>query len=1131
MPKYPNHCIVVSQYITNFITNTNTPERVGIDMVRTSTTARVDGDRLVLNDTPERLIKLETPEWFEWLESAKTFTFTGSSGSFIARKEARSRGGWYWKAYHTAHGTLHRAYLGRSSDLTLDRLNRAAAKLAAAASVSAHKDSTIQTQKSPSASAPGPESTSALPANLLATKLIIPPARAQLVARPRLFERLEAGLQSKLTLIAAPAGFGKTTLLSSWRTTAAPDNAPPLAWVSLDSGDNDPLLFWSYVLAAIDAVVSGIGNSALTLLQSPQPPLIEHILTHFLNGFTRYSAAKEGHNLFLVLEDYHVITNPAIHAALAWLLDCLPATMHLIIVTRVDPPLPLARLRVNGDLTELHADDLRFTPEETTAFLNQIMGLALTSDDLAALEDRTEGWIAGLQLAALALRDHRDRTDFIRTFSGNNRYIVDYLVSEVLERQPAHLQSFLLHTSILDRMCGPLCDTLLGLSTPPSSSSQSPLSGQAADAKVDPNTLSALQALESAGDVSGQSMLEELERANLFVISLDEDRHWYRYHHLFATVLRQRLARSVTATATTDALHESASRWFEQQGLVAEAIHHALMIADGVQAARLIERHGLSTIVGGQVQTGLGWLSRLPQDLLSTRPLLCIFYSLALLFTNDLSAAEKRLQDAEHSIGPDTPAADAHFTQGYAAAIRANIATYTGDLAACASYGEQVLCLLPDTEVIARTMARLHIARASRVTGDVTVASLQRAIAAIDPIRASGNLLGTLTSIINVARLQELQGRLRAAAETYQQLVQISNGLEELRGLHGGGLPYYVGMGDLHREWNDLNTAGDYLAQALELQAGMGTVDAEYVTRGYLALARLQHASGEHARVEETLSALKNLAQRRSFVPHLVTRARALQAQLALATGNLPAAISWAEASGLHWDDDISFPREGEYLVFARVLIARAGSASGSAFLSQALHLLDRLMADAIQKGRGSSELEILLVRALALRAQGNSSAARAALIDALELAAPEGYVRRFVDEGPEVRALLQTVNPGAVTGAPGYIPLLLAAFAGEQGPRSGVGLPGAVQFVPTPPVVSSPPPGLRTGLGLEEPLTERELEVLRLIASGQSNAEIAQSLVIALSTVKTHTNSIFGKLGAVSRTQAVSRARDLQLL
>lgn len=1083
-------------------------------------TPQVKENKLVLASNSENPITLDTLEWFAWLENATTFAFRCSFGSFIARKEARTRGGWYWKAYHTANGTVHRAYLGKTEGLTLDRLTKAAEKLAATAS-----DLTGPTTSPVDQPTPAP-----LTNRLLATKLSVPPARAQLVSRPRLFERLEIGLKGKLTLIAAPAGFGKTTLVSAWRATGA-GSAIPFAWVSLDAGDNDPLLFWSYVLTALDTLAPGASTSALTLLQSPQPPPIEHLLTTMLNAFTALEASNQPRNVALVLEDYHVITTPAIHNALAWLLDCLPTTLHLVIVTRADPPLSLSRLRVSGDLTELHADDLRFTPDEIAAFLNQLMGLALTSNDLAALEGRTEGWIAGLQLAALALRNHHDRPGFIRSFSGNNRYIVDYLVAEVFERQSARVQSFLLHTAILDRMCGPLCNAVLGLTSP--SLSQAPLGSPASNDKVPSTRLSdlldpSLSETVSLGDASAQSMLEELERANLFVVALDEDRHWYRYHHLFAAVLRQRLARSMS-TRDIDALHERASKWYEQHWLVTEAIQHALMVADGAQAARLIERHGLNIIVGGQVQTVLNWLNLLPPDLLRTRPMLCILYSLALLFTNDLDNAEARLQEAERCIGPDTPPAETHFTQGNVAAIRANMAVYKGDLMACASYGEQVLRLLPQSEVIARTMAQLHVARAFRVSGDVTVTSERLAIVAIAPIRATGNLLGTLGAVINLARLHELQGRLRLAAATYLELVQIASGPEELRGLHGG-LPYYVGMGNLYREWNDLDTARQYLTQAMELQPGAGTADAEYVTLGYLALARLHQARGEYAKVHQTLTAFTDLAQRRGFISHLITRARAIQAQLALATGNLGTAITWAEASGLHPEDDISFPREAEYLVLARVWIARSGSNSASDFLLQALHLLDRLMADAKMKARRSSELEILIVRALALEAQGNTSAAQAALVSALELAAPEGYVRRFVDEGPAMRAMLKGLNAGAVTGAPGYVPLLLAAFGGEQKARAGTLPSGSGEFVPTPPAVSHSA-SFHSGLVPQEPLTERELEVLRLIATGQSNAEIARSLVIAVSTVKTHTNSIFSKLGVANRTQAVARARDLQLL
>jgi LuxR family maltose regulon positive regulatory protein len=446
-----------------------------------------------------------------------------------------------------------------------------------------------------------------------------------------------------------------------------------------------------------------------------------------------------------------------------------------------------------------------------------------------------------------------------------------------------------------------------------------------------------------------------------------------------------------------------------------------------------------------------------------------------------------------------------------------------GDLAGCVAQGEEVLRLLPETEVIARTTAHLHVARAFRVTGDVTVTSERRAFAAVGPIRATGSLFGTHGAIANLALLHEMQGRLREAAATYHELDQLARGRDELQGLHGSPA-YYVGLGDLHREWNQPDVAGEYLAQAMERLPTTLTVDADYVARGYIALARLQQARGEYAKAQETLATFADLARRRGLVPHVILRGVAVQAQLALAAGNLSAALTWADASGLHADDEISFSREPQYLVLARVWIARAVSGSADDLLPQALYLLDRLMTDASEKARMSSALEILVVRALALQAQGNIAEALSTLVRALELGAPEGYVRRFVDEGPAMLSLLQAVGAGAIARAPGYVHLLLSAFAGEQG--TGVRPVATEGHGHEAPV---PPPSSR--FALEEPLSERELEVLRLIAMGRSNAEVAEALVIAVSTVKTHTNSIFSKLGVTSRTQAIARAHDLQLI
>ncbi|MFN8443170.1 MAG: LuxR C-terminal-related transcriptional regulator [Caldilineaceae bacterium] len=1047
------------------------------------TTARVDNNTLVIGSNDAESITVGSDAWFAWLETATSFVFSSASGHFTARKERRERGTWYWKAYRTEQGVLHRAYLGKSLDLTLEQLTRVAATLIKLATPAA-------TQLDRPTASVRPADTPF--ANLLATKLFVPPARANLVARPRLFERVQAGLRDKLTLIAAPAGFGKTTLLSAWRATTA-GGTWPFAWVALDGADNDPLRFWSYLIAALDTLAPGCGVAALTLLQAPQPPPIESILTSVLNAFSASTGSKPPYELALALDDYHVITTPAIHAALAWLLDYLPPNLHMVILTRADPPLPLARLRARGAMTEIHASDLRFTPDEVATFLNQVMGLSLTAADVAALETRTEGWIAGLQLAALAMRDHHDRSSFIHSFSGSNRYIVDYLAAEVIASQPAYIQTFLLHTAILDRMCGALCDAVLERK----SSDLSPVADNPSEAH------------------SSQLLLEELERVNLFVVPLDDVRQWYRYHHLFAEVLRQRLTNGMSPDAVAS-LHGRASRWYERQGLVAEAVQHALTAADHERVVHLIEQHGLRIIVGGQVYTVLRWLNTLADPLIRARPMLCIIHGLALLFTNQLAAAEARVQDAEAHILDDTPTAQVQLIQGRAAAIRANIARYIGDLTGCVAFGQQVLRLLPESETIARTIALLHVARAFRVNGTVTEEVEQRANALIAPFQTANNLLGTLAAITNLARLQVMQGRLHAAAATYCEMAQIAASPDQPLLLEGPA--YYIGMAELLYEWNDLDAAERHLDQAMKQLEGRLVVDAEDVTLGYLTVARLQHARREHTAAALTLTTYSNLARRRGFVAHLVARAAAVQAQFALARGDLAAAVAWADASSLHITNDLNFPREAESLILARVWIAQANSESEQSLYQQAFDLLERLLADAKTKGRTGSVLAILIVRALAQWTQETHQEALATLANALALAAPEGYIRRFVDEGMPMLTMLHAISTGGMM--PGYLNQLLAAFPPTLKAEGGTRQVSSIK---------QPPAG--HGPALVEPLSLRELEVLRLIAVGKSNAEIAQTLVIALSTVKSHTNTIFGKLQVTSRTQALARAQALQLL
>src|SRR5918997_1216736 len=539
-----------------------------------------DGVLRVLDPSGGPEIAVASPSWIAWLTdpATRSFSFQGTSGRYTARKEHRSRGGEYWIAYRKQGGKLHKAYLGKAEDVTLARLEDVAAAMA---------DRGGEVVASPPSDAPSGDGgasrrvdaaatdghttaddqlwerrfhgTGADP--LLTTKLAVPSTRVSLVSRPRLSERLQEGLGPQLILVSAPAGFGKSTLLGTWASELS-DSGRPMAWYSLDSGDNDPAQFWRYFFTAIDLLRPGSGKTALALLDSPQAPPIEAILTTLLNELVGLST-----DAVLVVDDYHLIESQTIHKALTFLIDHLPPRMHLVIATRMDPPLPLARLRARGEMTELRAADLRFTSEEAATFLNQVMGLELSAEDTAELEGRTEGWIAGLQMAALAMQDRADVSGFIAAFAGSNRYVLDYLAEEVLARQPEGLQTFLLETSILDRMSAPLCNTI-------------------------------------TGRTDGQTALERLEHANLFVIPLDDERHWYRYHHLFVDVLRQRLRQEPPDLAPE--LHKRASGWFEEEGFVGEAINHALAAQDWGRAVRLIESNGVTIVPGRQGQTMLG---------------------------------------------------------------------------------------------------------------------------------------------------------------------------------------------------------------------------------------------------------------------------------------------------------------------------------------------------------------------------------------------------------------------------------------------------------------------------------------------------------------------------------------------
>jgi LuxR family transcriptional regulator, maltose regulon positive regulatory protein len=968
--------------------------------------------------------------------------------------------------------------------------------------------------------------------NLLTTKLYVPPARSQLVPRPHLLARLDAGLRGKLTLVSAPAGFGKTTLLAEWlqsverraQSVEQVQDAPTLrstfyalrsAWVSLDAADSDPTRFWIYVIAALDMLEPNSGAAALALLHSPQPPPIEVVLTPLLNAL--HSLTERA---VLVLDDYHVINAPLIHNALAFMLDHLPPRLHLVITSRADPPLPLTRLRMRAELTELRAADLRFTAEETATFLTEMMGIPLSAADVATLETRTEGWIAGLQLAALAMRDRTDHAGFVRAFNGSNRFVVDYLAEEVLGRLPAHLHTFVLQTSVLDRLCGPLCDAVLGL-TP----DERPRTKDERHAEVSKSISNTDQSLSSfvfrpSTDSYSQLILEELERLNLFLIPLDDERRWYRYHHLFAEVIRSRLISGANST-TVATLHSRASAWYEQQDLEVEAVGHALAAGDWEQAARLIERCAWPVTYQGQIHTVLGWFDALPTGFVGARPAFCTLHAQMLMHTNRLEAAETRLQQAEQGLSLDTQQPQERTILGRVLTTRANISFYRGDLAHSIALGQQALDFMPEPS-LAQAAAMAFAGHIFLITGDVTPA-VEHQVAAVAPAaRAVGNRFVLMRALTLLAQLQMLQGRLHAAAATYREVEQLAPTPDRLRSMIGSAA-YYFGLGDLHRERNDLAAAEQLLVDAIDRASGALTANAVYLVQGFIALARLQHARGDTRRALATLEAFADLGQRRGFDPAVLAQAAAAQAQLALARGDLDAAHRWAASSGLHADDDVSFPRELAYLVFACVLIAEGHGDPATPCLHAALALLDRLLAAAEAQGRIGSVIEILVVRALAFNAQREPIKARVALERALTLAEPEGYVRVFVDQGATMAALLAESIERRAQNDPirVYAERLLATFPEAQSVerRAQNNEPFALRST------------LERSNALIEPLSTRELEILRLIAAGHSNQAIADTLIIAVSTVKRHINNIYGKLEVQSRTQALVRARELNLL
>jgi len=890
---------------------------------------------------------------------------------------------------------------------------------------------------------------------LLKAKLYVPPLRPKLVFRPHLLERLKAGLQLKLTLVAAPAGYGKTTLLSE----GIRSSQMPVGWLTLDESDNDPARFWSYVVSALQTVQADIGKSALGLLQSPQLPPTEAILTTIINEM---SGVNE--EFALVLDDYHMIEAQPIHDAVNFLLNHLPPQVHLVIASRVDPPLLLTRLRAQGQLIEVRAADLRFSPGEATAFLNDVMGLGLSDDDVAALESRTEGWIASLQLAAVSMQGRKDISTFITAFSGSSRYIMDYLIEEVLLRQEASIQEFLTDTSILDHLTGSLCDAVTGRK-------------------------------------DSQEKLEHLEKANLFVLPLDDERKWYRYHYLFVDLLRNQLLQSQQGRLTE--LHLRASRWFEQEGLIDESIGHAFEARDFERAANLIESVALITVTRSNCSTLLGWLEKLPHDLVINRPWLCFCGALANQLTGHPDAVEPLLQCAESAMSraeeaqPAESFPDHSRIRGYVITIRITRSLFEGDIQRAIELCHEAFKYLPEGDLTARAAVTGNLGIAYWRSGDLTAAS--RYLEKADALgQEGGHLYISLAAMSHLADIHRVQGHLSQAAKKCREALRLG-------ARWGGGEPLpatgssYVVLSRVLYEWNDLDGAIDYLNSGVKLAERGGEMGT--LLTGRQLLAWQNQARGNTAAVIEALGRAEEIPPK-SVSPHIFRHASAWNARLSLAQGDLNAANRWAASQEpeLNLHDMPDFWSELPYLTLVRLRIAQDE-------VDEIPGLLEHLVQKAETEGRNSSVIEILTLQSIALHTQGEVDQALTTLERALYLAEPEGYVRTFIDEGESMAKLLRLAASRGI--ARNYVRKLLASFQ-----KSTPDTEGAV--APSP---------------LVESLSERELEVLQLIVSGLSNREIAEKLVIGEGTVKTHINNIYSKLDVQSRTQAIARARELKLL
>jgi LuxR family maltose regulon positive regulatory protein len=921
---------------------------------------------------------------------------------------------------------------------------------------------------------------------LLATKFYFPPPRPERVTRPRLLARLDESLNSRLALVSAPAGYGKSTLVEEW-VSQIPNNR--VGWLSLDDGDNDPARFLNYLINAFQIAQPGAGERAIAILHSPRTGSTKTLPVETLLNILVNDLASIPDSIVLILEDYHVIHTQQIHEALTYLIEHLPAKVHLLLTTRAEPPLPLSRLRGRGQLVELHTQDLRFTQEEAGEFLNRSMGLGLDPEKVAVLSARTEGWIAGLHMAAVSLLSRDDVDTFIDAFAGSNRYIMDYLVEEVLLQQPDHIREFLQYTCPLNRLCGELCDEIMA---------------EAYDFAGLPGVGQALP--------PSASILSSLERANLFIIPLDDRGEWYRYHRLFTDLLRKRLGLANPTLAPR--IHQRASHWFERKGNIPEAIDCSFSAGDLEHAAKLIEQAAEPTFRRSETGLFLTWVKKLPDTLIQEHPSLVIYYALALLINNH------SLEEVEAWVTHAEAATPNGALDGEAATLRGLLTMLRGDIQRSILLSRQALENLAEERLLFISLAADNLGMCYVLSGDMASAIL----AFEEVVRIAGHSANTMmaaAALSNLAGLQYVQGNLRAAWANYQKILSLTTDTGGRR-LPVAGKALF-GLGELAREWNDLEAAASYLSEAIDLLSQFVEIGVVFC---YLSLARVRQTQEDWESAWELLSRAQELAAGTRYVPiddHLV---EAIQARFWIQQGNYTQARSWAQKHRLEENGMAGlrggagslgyYMIESEYITLARLCLAQS-------FPEKALEVLVQLQAIDEQKGRMRRLIEVLCLQAIAFQAMGEIDTALARLERALALARPEGYVRTFIDEGAPIMQLLKLALQKGIE--PEYAADLLAAMQPkESGGLRPIKASAGRDY--------SPPTGLaKLDSDPIEPLSKRELEVLQMVALGLSNSEIGVRLVISLSTVKGHTANIYSKLGVNSRTQAVSKARELGIL